>query len=307
MGLRGLGLASILAGMMAGAALAQVPPDVAAKLREIGPKIEVKETGALFAALLPKDFAEGVKIERDLHYGTDAKQTLDVFTAAQGGAAPKPIMIFVHGGAFVAGDKGGAGSPFYDNVLLWSVKNGMVGVNLNYRLAPAAPYPAGIEDLGSAIKWVEANAAKYGGDPKRIFIWGHSAGASHVGDYVGHPELWGRASSGLAGAIMSSGVFDLSGTTSSPYYGNDVSKYAERQSLPGLLKTKVPLFVNYAELDPPIFAPQANALKDALCKAGRCPGFMVAKDQSHIGETYAIGTSDRQLSDPVLQFVRAGR
>ncbi|MEO6379882.1 MAG: alpha/beta hydrolase [Caulobacteraceae bacterium] len=300
-------MASIFTWLMAGAALAQVPPDVAAKLREIGPKIEVPQTGALFAAILPKDLAQGVKIERDLAYGADAKQKLDVYTPASGGGAAKPIMIFVHGGGFVAGDKGGAASPFYDNVLLWAVKNGMVGVNLNYRLAPAAPYPAGIEDLGSAIKWVEANAAKYGGDPKRIFIWGHSAGASHVGDYVGHPELWGRTSSGLAGAIITSGVFNLAGTTSSPYYGNDVSKYPERQSMPGLLKTKVPLFISYAELDPPIFPPQSNALKDALCKEGRCPRFLVAKDQSHIGETYAIGTADRQLSDPVLQFVRTGK
>jgi triacylglycerol lipase len=307
MGLRSIVAVAIAVGVAAGAASAQVPADVAAKLRAIGPKIEVKETGAIFAAMLPKDFANGVKIERDLAYGAHEKQKVDVYTPAAGGGGKKPVMIFVHGGAFVGGDKGGAGSPFYDNVLIWAVKNGMVGVNLNYRLAPAAPYPAGIEDLGSAIKWVEANAARYGGDPKKIFIWGHSAGASHVGDYVGHPELWGRANSGLAGAAMTSAVYDLSGTESSPYYGNDKSKYAERQSMPGLLKTKVPLFVSYAELDPEMFHVQAKNLNDALCKQGKCPRFMLVKDQSHIGETYAIGTSDRQLSDQVLQFVRTGK
>lgn len=307
MGLRAMGVGLILAGLAVGGAMAQVPPDVAAKLRAIGPRIEVKETGALFAAMLPKDFASGVKIERDLAYGPHEKQKLDVYTPAAGGGGAKPVMIFVHGGAFVGGDKGGAASPFYDNVLIWSAKNGMVGVNLNYRLAPAAPYPAGIEDLGSAIKWVEANAAKYGGDPKKIFIWGHSAGASHVGDYVGHPELWGRSSSGLAGAIMTSAVYDLSASDTSPYYGADKSKFAERQSFQGLLKTRVPLFVSYAELDPEMFHVQARKLNDALCAEKRCPRFLLVKDQSHIGETYAIGTSDRQLSDQVLQFVRTGK
>ena len=301
------GLVAMTAALVAGAAAAQVPADVAAKLRAIGPKIEVKETGAIFAAMLPKDFANGVKIERDLAYGTDPKQNLDVYTPAAGGGGAKPIMIFVHGGAFVGGDKGGAASPFYDNVLIWSVKNGMVGVNLNYRLAPGAPYPAGIEDLGSAIKWVEANAAKYGGDPKKIFIWGHSAGASHVGDYVGHPDLWGRTSSGLAGAVMTSAVYDLSSTETSPYYGADKSKFAARQSAPGLLKTKVPLFISYAELDPEMFHVQAKAMNEALCKEKRCPRFLLIKDQSHIGETYAIGTADRQLSDGVLAFVKTGK
>ena len=307
MRLRVFGLGFAFAGLIAGAALAQVPADVAAKLRAIGPKIEVKETGASFAAQLPKDFKAGVKIERDLAYGAHEKQKLDVYTPAAGGRGAKPVLIFVHGGGFVAGDKGGAASPFYDNVLVWAVKNGMVGVNLNYRLAPGAPYPAGIEDLGSAIKWIETNAARYGGDPKKIFIWGHSAGASHVADYVGHPELWGRASSGLAGAAMTSAVYDLSATDSSPYYGNDKSKYAERQSAPGLLKTKIPLFVSYAELDPEMFQVQAKTMNAALCKEKRCPRFMMVKDQSHIGETYAIGTSDRQLSDQVLAFVRTGK
>jgi len=294
------------AGLAAGAVSAQLPPEAAAKLREIGPKIEVKETGALFASMLPKDFAAGVAIERDFAYGADDKQKLDVYTSPSA-VAGKPILIFVHGGAFVGGDKGGAASPFYDNVLIWAAKNGMVGVNINYRLAPAAPYPAGIEDLGAAIKWVEANAAKYGGDPKKIFIWGHSAGASHVADYVAHPELWGRASSGLAGAISTSAVYDLSGTESSPYYGNDTSKYPERQSKPGLLKTTTPLFLSYAELDPEMFQVQAKAMRDALCAVQRCPRVMEVKGQSHIGETYAIGTVDRQLSDQVLDFVRTGK
>ena len=73
---------------------------------------------------------------------------------------------FVHGGAFTAGNKRGPNaSPFYDNIMLWAVKNGFVGVNTTYRLAPQSPWPAAAEDLAAAVKWVAENAASRGGDP----------------------------------------------------------------------------------------------------------------------------------------------
>ena len=69
--------------------------------------------------------------------------------------SPRPVLIYVHGGAFVGGDKRTTPtSPFYDNIMLWAVKNGFVGVNATYRLAPQAPWPAGAEDMASVVQWV---------------------------------------------------------------------------------------------------------------------------------------------------------
>ena len=92
--------------------------------------------------------------------------------------SPRPVLIWVHGGAFVGGNKKSAqGAFFYDNVGVWAARNGMIGVNINFRLAPAHKWPTGAQDTGTAVKWVIDNIASHGGDPTRIFLAGHSAGA----------------------------------------------------------------------------------------------------------------------------------
>ena len=119
-----------------------MPPDIAAKIKEIGRGIDPPKTAAIYAPLQQKEPYAGVKVVRDLKYGPDARNALDVFMP-ESAAGPLPVFIFVHGGGFVAGNKRGPGnSPFYDNFMLWAAKNGMVGVNATYRLAPANPWPA---------------------------------------------------------------------------------------------------------------------------------------------------------------------
>src|SRR6185437_250510 len=97
-----------------------------------------------------------------------------------GGAAhaPRPVLVFIHGGGFNRGAKSTPGSPFYDNIGLWAVDHGLVGVTINYRLAPQYQWPSGIEDLTLVVAWLKGHIAQYGGDPDKIFLWGHSAGAA---------------------------------------------------------------------------------------------------------------------------------
>ncbi len=292
----------------AGLAWAQVPPDFAATLKEIGPRIEVQRTGAFYAAALPPSAVyAGVYASRDIAFGSDPRQKLDVITAADTKPGGKrPVLVFVHGGGFTGGDKHGQNSVFYDNLMAWAARNGMVGVNVNYRLAPAAPWPAGAEDLASAVAWTRANIGRYGGDPDKVYLWGHSVGATHVADYLAHDQFHPKGGAGVKGAILTSGqVYDLVGPqVTAAYYGTDASRYPSMASLPGLLKTRVRLFLNSAEHDPAPFREQTMKLKDALCAAKRCPVYVDLKDHNHISETYAIGTDDRSLSDPVLKFVR---
>ena len=148
----------------------------------------------------------------------------------------KPVVVFVHGGGFARGAKRAEGLPFYDNIGLWAVGQDMVGVTLNYRLAPQSTWPSGIEDLTAAVAWLKANIARHGGDPSKIVLWGHSAGAAHVADYVASAAKR-NVDAGIAGAVLTSGFYDL-GTEVSVwkiYYGEDVATYAERSSLPGLV------------------------------------------------------------------------
>ena len=66
-----------------------------------------------------------------------------MFVPEQPSAAPRPVLIYVHGGAFTAGNKRAPGSPFYDNIALFAARSGFVGVNITYRLAPQHQWPAG--------------------------------------------------------------------------------------------------------------------------------------------------------------------
>jgi triacylglycerol lipase len=287
------------------------PEDIAWKLLEIGRVIDVPKTAALYAPLQQKEPYAGVKVERDVKYGPADRNLLDVFTP-EANASSRPVLIFIHGGGFVAGNKRNPGSPFYDNIMLWAVKNGFVGVNATYRLAPQFKWPAGPEDLASVVQWVSEKIGERGGDPARVFLMGQSAGAVHVAGYVSHPEFHKVKGGGLAGAMMISGRYDLTaspaGDAEIAYFGSDPSLYAERSSLQGLLATKIPLMVSAAELDPPRFVEQFERIKQARCKQpSGCARAYMLPQHSHISEVYAINTADTRLTDEILAFVKTGK
>jgi triacylglycerol lipase len=285
----------------------KIPPDIAAALREIGAKIDGRKTGELYAPLQPKEPYPNVTVTRDIHYGPHERHVLDLFVSPDTTAkSAKPVVVFIHGGGFAAGAKHTPGSPFYDNVGLWAASHGLVGVTINYRLAPQFQFPAGVEDLTRVVAWLKSNIKAKGGDPKKIFLWGHSAGAAHAGDYLAAMANKGK-DAGVAGAILTSGFYQLPEDSVSiwkAYYGEDISKYKERSSLDGLVKSKVPLLVADAELDPDTFKPESERLAAARAKAGNPVTRVKLAGHSHISELYAVNTADDSLSGPVLTFIQ---
>ncbi len=305
----------IVAAMIAGATSAQespMPAEIAARLLEIGRVIDPPKTVALYAPLQQKEPYQGVRIERDVKYGSADRNLLDIFVP-EAIASPRPVLIFVHGGAFVGGNKRTTPtSPFYDNIMLWAAKNGFIGVNVTYRLAPQAPWPAGAQDLATAVRWISDKIGERGGDPARIYLMGHSAGAVHVSSYVSHPEFHEVKGGGLAGAIMVSGIYDLTATplavTQHAYFGTDPERYVERSSLAGLAATNIPLMLAAAELDPAGFVLQFDLMKDATCRRARgCARALLLPQHSHMSEVYSINTADTRLTDQVLEFVKTGK
>jgi acetyl esterase/lipase len=305
---------AVLAAMLVGAALAQQSPtleDIAWKLAELGPVVDGPNTAKIYAPLQEKEPYQGVKVERDVKYGTADRNLLDVFMP-ETASPPRPVLIFVHGGAFVAGDRREPGTPFFDNIMLWAVRNGFVGVNMTYRLAPQANWPAGAEDIGSGVQWVANNIGGRGGDPARIYLMGHSAGAVHVASYVSHPEFYKVKGGGFAGAILVSGLYNLTamklGDPERAYFGDDPSRYAEESSLQGLATTSIPLMIVTAEMDPPVFLRQFELLKDATCKrASGCARALILPQHSHMSEVFSINTADTRLTDQILDFVKSGK
>ncbi|HEY4030297.1 MAG TPA: alpha/beta hydrolase [Caulobacteraceae bacterium] len=306
---KGLLMAGIIGAMAAGTAFAQPPPDVAAKIAAIGRKVDPPATAKIYAPLQKTMPQPGMKAERDIAYGPGPKDKLDLFTPEAKGKA-RPILIFVHGGAFVGGDKNkapdGSPSPFYDNMMIWAVNHGLVGVNMNYELAPKAQYPTVQRDIAEVVAWARKNAASWGGDPNRIVVWGHSAGASHVGSFVAHPETYADiagAKAPVQGAVMTSGSYDLANGRDHPYYG-PATGLAERSSTEGLLESKVPLVVAHAELDPEGMVVAAQKLDADLTKAGRDHQALTAAKHGHMSESYSVGTADESVSGPVLAFIQ---
>jgi triacylglycerol lipase len=188
-----------------------IPPDVAAKVRALGPVLndEVRASArSAYMPLQPKIGSE-ILVKTDLSYGADERNRLDVFAPTQKPTQPAPVVLFFHGGAYVRGNKTTPGTPFFQNIAAFWVRNGIVGINATYRLAPKHQWPAGAEDVGAATQWVRANIAAYGGDANRIVLMGHSAGASHVAGYLLHKQLQpADGDDGVIGAILLSGGYD---------------------------------------------------------------------------------------------------
>jgi triacylglycerol lipase len=283
-----------------------VPPSMASDLAKIGPIIAPPATEKIYAPVSEREPYAGVQVRRDLRYGADARHLLDIFQSDQPQAG-KPVLVFVHGGAFMRGERRTGDSPFYDNIMLWAVRQGMVGVNMTYRLAPGNPWPAAQQDIQSALKWVRENIAASGGNPQRIILMGHSAGAAHVAQYLAHPQFHVAPGSGLAGAVMLSGIFDPTSAEVNPplqaYFGKDTTLYPARSSVPGLVASQVPLLLAYAQLDPQDFHAQSEQLNAALCKAGKCPGLYKLLGHSHMSEIYSINTPDETVSSLIKQLL----
>jgi acetyl esterase/lipase len=122
--------------------------------------------------------ANGVSVSTDITFSTFPGYrpiTLDLYR--QKAAAPRPLVIYVHGGGWMAGHtrQSGAFSDF-PAVLADLARRGYVVASLEYRLAGEAPFPAAIDDVRTAIRFLKANAGRYGIDPARVGIWGGSAG-----------------------------------------------------------------------------------------------------------------------------------
>ena len=127
--------------------------------------------------------------------------------------------------------------------------------------------------------------------------------------YLSHPDLQPPDGPGVIGAILLSGIYDLTTIPMSrnlkAYYGDDPEHYAERSAQAGLAEAKTPLLLAGAEFDPADFEKQNNALKEALCAARQCPRFVFLPRHNHMSEVYAINTKDTLLARAILDFIKA--
>ena len=206
---------TLLATMLGGVAVAQVPPNIEAGLRKIGPIVDPACTAELYRPLMPANditssttpLYPGITITRNQSFGPNPDDVVDVFVADHGRAS-RPVLIYVPGGAgnkIEIQDK--AANAFYDNIGRWATQHGMVGVLMQRHFSPT--WDAGAKDVSLMIQWLQDHVAQYHGNPERMVIWAQSAGNGPLGTYIGRPELYGPKGVGVVGVIFMSGQFDI--------------------------------------------------------------------------------------------------
>jgi acetyl esterase/lipase len=270
----------------------------------------IAENFKLFTPLQERPPYSDVEITSDLRYGNDERHRLDVFRPKAADPGARPVLVFVHGGGFVGGDKVAPSAPFYLNVGAWAVRHGMIGVNITYRLAPKHPWPAASDDLAAALSWVRSKIASQGGDPARIYLMGQSAGGAHVAQFLAHQRFANADRLALAGAILVSGLYDTLTMDKNPmfkaYFGEDASRYADQSALPGLAATSTPLLVMIAEHDPADFKRQYVELLRAYVNArGTLPHLAYLPSHGHLSTILSLNTKDEVVGERILDFVAA--
>lgn len=199
-----------------------------------------------FDTVAPKDPAR--LLAGDVTYGPQPREQLDVYGPPKAGG-DLPVVVFFYGGGWNSGRR-----QDYSFAARAIASRGFVTVVPDYRLYPDVTYPAFLEDGAAAIKWVQDNVARYGGDASRIVLAGHSAGAYNAVELTLDPQ-WLLAAGADPSAIR--GVAGLAG----PYDFLPLDVQATKDSFGDVADLAATQPINHARADaPPLFL--AQGLKD---------------------------------------------
>jgi acetyl esterase/lipase len=244
--------------------LPDIPPDLRALVAEVGRRWTVNRSDNIahmierFTELLRGFPMDRIAMTRDLAYGRHPRQQLDVYTP-EDDRSGRAAVVFVHGGAFMDGHRDRT-DGIYPNVPRYFARNGVVGINIGYRLGRDVGYPGATEDVASAIAWTRAHAAELGIAPDRIFLMGHSAGAAHAGSYAYDKRRQPSDGPSIAGLIVVSGRVRADNRPENPnadkvvaYYGtSDPARLDDVSPVTHIDAESVPTFVAWGEYENPL-------------------------------------------------------
>lgn len=299
-------------------AFSSLPEQWQRRMLEIGPRWSEDIVGnrklvlEAYTPVLARVPRENIECLRDLGYGPHERHRLDVYRRP--GTVNAPVVVFVHGGAFIRGDKD-SNTEIYANVPRYFARHGCVGINIEYRLAPEAAYPGGALDVGQAVAWARAHAHAHGGDANRIIVIGHSAGGAHAGAYACDPAARPADGPGIAGLVLISSRLRADVLPGNPnaravraYYGDDEAHYAERSVTTHAAHLDVPVFLAAAEFENTYLdAYTAEFAYRVGMARGSMPRFMHMAGHNHTSIVAHIDSGEDVLGRELLAFVRNPR
>ncbi|WP_226372647.1 alpha/beta hydrolase [Allosphingosinicella flava] len=239
-----------------------------------------------FDALVAKDDGAAVAA-RNAHYMPGPRGGIDLYRPAVAPAAPLPVIVFFYGGSWNSGSK--ADYSFAGHAL---AAQGFLVAIPDYRLVPEVRFPGFLEDGAAAVRWVRTNAPRYGGDPDRIVLAGHSAGAYNATMLSVDPQWLGPDRAAVKGFAGIAGPYDflpLDTRVTKETFGQapDLEatqpvRFASADDPPALLMA--------AQKDDLVFASNSVAMAMALSQAGVAVETRVYPGVGHVGIMAAMST-----------------
>jgi acetyl esterase/lipase len=244
----------------------------------------------------------------DGSYGPDPAQRVEVIVPSQPATVPRPVLVFFHGGGWHSGQPGD-----YHFIGRTFARAGYVVVLPGYRLVPEGRYPAMLEDGAAALTWTRDHAAAHGGDPARVAVMGHSAGA-YIAAMLGLERQWlGRAGvedGFIKGVVGLSGPYDFFPWTSDSArkaFGH-VPDPAQTQPVTYVRGDAPPMLLLTGDADTTVKPRNSRALATALSEAGMPTAPVVLAGVDHSGTVMKLAapfSRDRRVLDPALAFLAA--
>ena len=244
------------------------------------------------------------------------RQRLDLWVPA--GAERAPVLCFVHGGAWVKGDRrlSANGLP------AWAAAQGWATAALGYRLSPQVQHPAHVQDLAAALAWLRANAAAQRIDPDRIVLIGHSAGAHLVALLVADPRHLEAAAVPRA-AIRAVIPVDCASYAipdppadperlkkemhTAPFGATVESRRDASPTHQVRAGIAMPPYLVVTQTDKPVFHTQAQGLHQALLGAQYASTLLEIPDIDHIGIFTRIGQAKHPATAPIAALLKQVR
>jgi acetyl esterase/lipase len=250
-----------------------------------------------------------VEVIKDQKYYTtpeskadEQKHELDIYRPL--GLDKRPVLFFIHGGSWTISDK-----SHYRYIGYTFASKGITTVVINYRLTPEVMHPEHIKDVARAFHWVIQNISKFGGDPQKIFVGGHSAGA-HLGALLALDQEY-LASEGLSniailGVISLSGVFDLGEVVgfSSVFTGNrEARKLAS--PIDHVAANEPPFLIIYAERELPSLGHQSEEMARRLRTNHDEVTLLKIRHTAHLKLVWDVGRHGDQATQSIIDFIES--
>lgn len=260
-----------------------------------------------------------VELESDIAYvegSTNPRQTLDLYRPR--GVRDYPVVVFVHGGYWVAQDKRYFAPVvgLYGNVGQALARRGIGVVIMNYRLVPDVTFNEQLGDVIAALRWTAQHVGEYGGDPTRVVLAGHSAGG-HMTSLIAFDKARlasaGFDASRIKGFAPLSPIFDLedmaahppesdfNARVTEPVFGADLSSHSPRRYFRG---DAPPLFVAMGDADEAYLVPQIPRAVAELKALGATISLLTLPGHSHADVVVNFDTDKDQLAAPLAEFVQ---